>query len=174
MQELTPSLNPEQIVHTAQLLHQLQPGWMPWDIFKEVARITVTSVIELVPLHRGKTGLEVLMTRRPVDDVFWPNQWHTPGTILRATDTGLTLASAFNRLFTEELQDTTRVGKPTFIDTLFCTNVRGTTLALVHWVELSANAPHVGQYFPITQLPNDRVQGQEILIEMAVKHFQQH
>src|SRR5207248_4789571 len=80
-------------------LSKLQPGRLPLDVFLEVARLTVTPVIEIVPICRQDGILRVLLMKRSDDDPIWAGLWHTPGTVIRAFDE--TLGDGIDRLLTD-------------------------------------------------------------------------
>lgn len=81
------SLPKEGIDAVVGLLNLIQPGFLPQEIFYAIARITVLSVLEMVPFKIDEAGrTQVLLLRRPIDDRHWPNMLHVPGTIIRATD----------------------------------------------------------------------------------------
>lgn len=63
-------------------LCSLEPGKLPREVFEEVARLTVTPVIELIVLVSGK----ILLTRRPFNDTYWPNKYALPGKIIASGD----------------------------------------------------------------------------------------
>ena len=67
-------------------LERLEPGRQPLPLFTQLARHVVTSTVEVVPLMERNDKIEVLMAKRSDDDLWWPGQWHLPGTVLLPTD----------------------------------------------------------------------------------------
>ncbi len=91
--------SPEEIKQASDILARLDPGRLPLDIFIEVARLTVTPIIEVVPLRKNKDGkTEVLLTERDASDSIWAGMLHTPGTVIRANDSDSNNLDAFQRI----------------------------------------------------------------------------
>lgn len=89
----------------AALLSSMEPGFLPYDIFVQIARLVVLSIIEFVPLRKNKNGnIEVLLLSRGMDDPIWPGELHTPGTVVRPTDTQGGMYLAFERILDDELK----------------------------------------------------------------------
>lgn len=65
---------PEEVEVAAELLSKVQPGYLPFPIFKEISRLVVRSSIELVPFRTRNGKTEVFLTQRPQDDHYWPNE----------------------------------------------------------------------------------------------------
>ena len=80
------------------LLRELEPGQLPLDIFLEVAKLTVTPILEVVPLRLKSDKVQVLLFEREKSDPIWGGKLHTPGTIIRASDRGGNLEDAFKRV----------------------------------------------------------------------------
>lgn len=56
----------------------LHPGRLPLDVFNQVARLTVTPVVEVV----ATTQDGVVLKQRDASDPYWPNQYCLPGRII--------------------------------------------------------------------------------------------
>lgn len=56
----------------------LEPGKLPLEVFNEIARLTVTPVLELIITDRKA----VLLNKRLSTDQYWPNQYCMPGSII--------------------------------------------------------------------------------------------
>lgn len=153
----------------ASYLATLTPGKLPLSIFIEVARLTVTPIIELVPLRHRETGLEVLLLERPEDDPIWAGQLHTPGTVVRASDRKGSFAEAFDRLLEGELAGAERLGDPVFVTTRFHDVQRGAELAHIYTVEL-AESGEAGSFYPVKALPSRLVASQKEFILEAAAH----
>jgi hypothetical protein len=162
------TLNTDEEQTLVQLLSRLSPGLLPYDIFTQVARLVALSIVEVVPLRYFKGRIQVLMIPRDASDQFWSNQLHTPGTVVRPTDTS-ELESVFTRIFTDELQGTP-VGQPHFIGNRFRKSARGTEQAQIYWVEVQGE-PVVGEFYDYDNLPDGRVRVQQEFIDVCVASF---
>src|SRR5580704_17304344 len=80
------SMDDNEVNQTTNLLKKLEPGFQPYPIFEQIARIVVLPIVELIPLRMHNGTLQVLLIQRAADDEYWPNLWHTPGTVVRSTD----------------------------------------------------------------------------------------
>lgn len=109
------------------LLYSIEPGKLPKEVFNEVARVTVTPVIELIVIVSGK----ILLTRRPLDDVYWPHKYAIPGMIIAS--------GAFDIL--EQYVASLKASHGVVGDSSFCNNwlfstKRGVELAIVYRIEV--------------------------------------
>lgn len=170
--DFTGGLSPREIAAAKETLAKLEPGLLPLDIFLQVARLCVTTTVEMVPLrHNLDNGKdEVLLVRRESDDPIWPNMLHIPGTVLRSTDRQGDYSDAFKRIFDGELGGVKTDGEPVFIRNAFQQVKRGRELALVHYVELSEQPPN-GQFYATDELPEDLVDHQLTYIREASELF---
>lgn len=162
------TLNPDEEQTLVKLLSRLSPGFLPYDIFTQVARLVALSIVEVVPLRYFKGKVQVLMIPRDASDQFWSNQLHTPGTVVRPTESS-ELESVFSRIFEDELQGTP-VGQPHFVGNRFRKSARGTEQAQIYWVEVRGE-PTVGQFYDYDNLPDDRVRVQQEFIDACVLSF---
>jgi hypothetical protein len=155
-------------IEIARELSRFDPGQLPLPIFLQIARLTVTPVIEVVPIKKRRDeSISVLLTKRSEDDPVWPGMWHTPGTIIRAFDASIT--DGMNRLLATELANR-NAGPPQYVGHMLHQVLRGVELALVHWVEVEDNI-EVGTFFDIDQLPCDLVGSQRPFIFLAVDAY---
>lgn len=145
-------------------LEAFEPGNLPPGLFEAVARVAVYPAVEFIPLRERDGRVEVLLFQRPDDDIQWPGMWHTPGTILRPTDSSYT--DAFKRLLDDELRGT-EVEPPVFMGAELSQNVRGRCVLLEHLV-LVRGEPRAGQFFDIEKLPNEFIDAQRPSLERAV------
>lgn len=167
--ENSPSKNDIAIV--VSILKKLNPGLLPKDIFQEVTRLWVTSIVEVVPLRQGKNGqVEILLLSRPNDDPNWPGMLHTPGTVLRATDVEGGINSAFERIFSDEIGITTS-NNPIFVKTIFHKVNRGAELASIYYINIGTDQPTNGKWYNENNLPNNLVDTQFDFIEFAINEF---
>lgn len=162
------TLTTSEIERVAQLLSKLKPGFLPFPIFLEVYRLTPAPVVQLIPFRlTPRSQIEVLMLQRPDDDMLWPGLWHNPGTVLRAGDS---LQSVMRRLLEDELGSPELCNKPIFAENLFHTSDRGTEILQVYWVEIKGE-PAQGRFWPIDNLPTDRIESEARVIDRALAHY---
>lgn len=149
-------------------LAELEPGRLPLGVFNQIARLTVTPVVEVVPIYNDNGAPRVMLYRRPDDDQHWPNQYYVPGTILNAQDQPGDLRDAFSRVLGKlgALETT----EPVFADNILCKVARGTELALVHWTELLTR-PEDDMLFDPSGLPADMIEGHNDFVIMALTSY---
>jgi hypothetical protein len=155
------------------LLRRVEVGKVSTPIFHELARLMVLPAVEVIPLFDNGDGeTQVLLTRRVADDPIWPNQWHTPGRILRPTDVdgSGTYRTAIQRLVQTELRGV-EVGAAVFVETEFRTVARSAESAALHWVELQNDHVPIGQLFRVSDLPDDIIDHHRPMIEKVHSHF---
>jgi hypothetical protein len=155
-------------------LSQFQPGKLPFPVFNEIARILVTTVVEIIPLRIKNSQIEILFLEREESDPHWAGQLHTPGTIILSTDKEGDFTSAFERILEGELNGTAAKSSPVFYGVCHQQNKRGRGIALLHYVEMSEDEPKAGTYFTLDNLPDTMVDSQEAFIREAVEHFLKH
>jgi hypothetical protein len=162
---------PEEIENAASILSRLTPGFLPKPLFLEVTRLTTTPIVELVPLRDRNGATEVLLTRRDQDDPNWPNMLHTPGTVVLATDDEGDFTSALERIISKELGGT-QVGEPSYVGSILHRVNRGMEAAQIYLAPVSGE-PMVGQFYPVTDLPEDVVDTQLEFIHSAAQLFEE-
>lgn len=165
------NMSEEDIQQTADLLKKFDPGFLPYPIFEQVARLVALPIIEFIPLRQTKRGVEVLLIARPADDALFPNLLHTPGTVVRATDFGTSLAiwPAFHRIIHDELLDSD-LGQPQYVGSLLNKSKRGVEQAQIYWVEVLSE-PKVGKFYLVDDLPDSLMESQKVFIAEAVRNF---
>lgn len=152
------------------LLKQLEPGFLPYPIFEQIARLTTLSIIEFVPLRKSSDGsVEVLLLERGKDDPIWPGMVHTPGTVIRPGDTDSNKFKAFERITVDELLNT-QLSDPIMVGTMLHQSRRGWEFAQIYWVEVIGE-PEIGTLFPADDLPENLVESQHGFIKQAVENF---
>src|SRR3989344_8061455 len=148
-------------------LKQLEPGKLPLPIFLEIAKLTVTPILEIVPLRKTKTGeVEVLLINREDNDPIWAGMLHTPGTVIRASDTEGSYEDALNRILKGELKGTP-CDKPVFVKNLLHKVKRGMESSLIYWVEVIGEPP-VGKFYSFSHLPDNLIDTQREFIKIAI------
>ena len=159
-------MNEQDIATLTKLLKQLEPGFLPYDVFVQMARLNVLSIIEFVPMRRTPDGtVEVLLLSRGPEDSIWPNMLHTPGTVIRPTDTEGELYIAFQRILKDELDDTP-VSQPHYVGSVLHKSRRGTEHAQIYWVVSFVLIWVLGK-----QLPSELIEEQKKFINLAVDSF---
>lgn len=166
------SINTQELTTLNNLLHQLAPGFLPYEIFVEIARLAALSIIEFVPLRLTNSDtVEVLLLVRDEADPIWPGELHTPGTVIRPTDTEGNIYLAFERILSDELKNTA-VSPPCFVGSILHKSKRGTEHAQIYWVEVMGQ-PKVGCFYPVDALPENLMKSQTKFIRQAVKNYRQ-
>lgn len=166
-------MNHDEILQTANLLSKLQPGFLPYPIFEQIARLVALPIIEVIPLRFNKNGTtEVLLIERPQEDPLWPGALHTPGTVIRATDLhkpGMHNWPAFQRIVEDELKNT-EVSAPQYVGSIFHASKRGAEQAQLYWVEVLGE-PKIGSFCDVNALPEELIQSQQDFIKQAAMNF---
>lgn len=152
------------------LLTKLEPGFLPYDIFVQVARLVVLPIIEFVPLRTFGGRTEVLLLEREKDDNIWPGELHTPGTVVRPTDSTGEMYKAFERIRKDELLNT-KISDAHFAGTQMHPSRRGMEHAQIFWVEVYEE-PRVGEFYPIQKLPHNLMESQVDFIKLAVRSYE--
>lgn len=168
-------MSEEEVSQTASLLGKLEPGFLPYPIFQEVARLMALPIVEFIPLRLHKGVVEVLLIDRGPEDPLWPHLLHTPGTVIRATDLnggGRKNWQAFERIAQDELKGT-EIGAPHYVGSIFHQSRRGAEQAQLYWVEVLSE-PLVGSYYDTNNLPPKLIVSQVKFISEAAKHFKRH
>jgi len=167
-------LTSEEVNLVTTIMEKLKPGFLPFPIFNQVARLVVMPIIDVVPVRKDASGnVEVLLTQRENNDPLWPDMWHNPGTVVRATDHPNDYIDAFTRIFKDEL-GIAAVGqlKPTFVTDLFHHTRRGAEATRIYWLELTEE-PRIGTFFDVHKLPDNTIETHIQIIHAAAEAFQQ-
>jgi hypothetical protein len=171
-------LSDSEINQTADLLARVPAGFLPFPIFRQVARLAVFSIVEIVPMRLNAHGeVEVLLLKRGEEKQDWPELWpgilHTPGTVIRPTDELGSYDAAFDRILHDELHDVELAGAPQYVYNLLHHNKRGTESAQVFIVEV-VGEPKAGAFYPADKLPNTIMLSQLDFIPTAVVAFKEY
>lgn len=167
----SPKINNEEITRVAHELSKLEPGFLPLPIFLEVSRLTVTPILELVPLAIIDNKVNILMYKRSSNDPVWPDMLHTPGTVIRASDKKGSFEDPINRIVHEEMIGIKLLSKPIFYKHYFHMTKRGMQLALAYWVEVDGNF-NSDMFYDAHELPKNTVDTQLKFINDALKAFE--
>ena len=166
----TAEVSDDEIANLADLLARLEPGFLPFKIFHQIARLVTMPIVELVPLRVMDRGnVQVLLLKREADDPVWPNQLHVPGTVIRSSDTSGSFADPLQRVITKELAGT-RTSEPTFVKSILHHSGRGMEASQIFWVEVQGE-PREGTFYDADALPPNIVRSQLDFIPDAVADF---
>ncbi|HEV7453839.1 MAG TPA: hypothetical protein VGO07_01120 [Candidatus Saccharimonadales bacterium] len=165
-----PELSGQEAVTVATLLSKLQPGFLPFVIFHQLARLLPMPVVEVVPLRTTGNGkVEILLLNREADDPIWPGKLHVPGTVIRATDTEYSFESALRRVIHDEMADT-EVSEPVFVETMLHRSLRGMEVGQIFWLDVRGN-PKQGAFYDVNNLPDSLIAAQLGFIQAAIVHY---
>jgi len=172
----------------AECLAGLEPGRQPLPLFKELARLVVLSTVEIVPLRKSNDRFEVLLAKRPEDDIWWPNQLHLPGSVQMpmgddepfSTDDYTT---PVDRILADDFGDSvTRIGDVKLFDVQRRHDVRGSEQTAFAWTQadLASGAQKVkgGDFFDADIVMNDPdafrlIEGHAEIIDKALSDFRE-
>jgi hypothetical protein len=163
----------DDVAKTARLLRKFEPGFLPYDIFIEVARLVALPILEIIPLRLNGDVIEVLVLERPENDMHFAGMLHTPGTVIRATDVhggaNVKTWAPLSRIIDEELMGT-KLGPLHYVGSILHKNQRGAEQAQLYWTEIVGD-PKVGKFWPVDALPDTIIGSQKTFIRQAVKSF---
>jgi hypothetical protein len=165
-------LTTEELTMLVELLKKIEPGFLPLNLFLQVARLTVLSIIELVPMRFDDNQLQVLLIPRESSDDIWPGMLHTPGTVLRPTDVNLGAQGAFDRIVEEELMGT-KVSTPVFVRSLLHKSRRGVEQSQIFLTEVKSK-PIVGKFYNVDELPANLVNSQREFIQAVANYYKEN
>ena len=164
-----------------ELVDKMGSQWTARLYNKFASKFALTA-IEIVFLKRDNRGdILVLLTRHPHGDSYYPDQWHSPGTMLRASDyqeeteknLGIPEFDGFRKTF-ERLEKSELgvrfMGRPRHIKSIFHFTPRGSETALIFLCELEGE-PKSGKFFKVNELPHDLIEHHYRIISMAVEAF---
>ena len=160
----------EEYAEAARILAKLNPGFLPFDIFQQVARLSTLSIVEIVPLRTNSRGnVEVLLLEREADDPIFAGQLHTPGCVVLSTDTPGSFESAFRRLIHGELGGI-HTSEPSYVTQLLHHSGRGMESSHIYWVDVKEEAA-VGEFYDINHLPERFMKSQRDFLFQAVASY---
>lgn len=155
-------------IEAEKFLSSLQPGNLPLTIFNEVARLSVTPVVEIVPLKIETNGkVKVLLLQRDANDPHWAGRLYVPGTIVLPSDSVGDLTDALHRIVRTKLGGI-KASKPKFVGHTLCRVSRGTELALIYSIKIVGN-PAIGAFYDAHNLPRNLIEGHAEFIRSALK-----
>lgn len=152
------------------LLKKLKPGFQPYEVFEQLARLTVLSIIEFVPLRMADSGkIEILLLERGNNAPIWPGEVHTPGTVIRPGDNAQNTYLAFDRILNDELKGTAFTN-PHFVGSILHESKRGSEHAQVYWIE-PQEPTQVGKWYDVDKLPDNLIESQRTFIQAAIENY---
>lgn len=111
-------------------LDNITPGKIPEQLFYQIARLTVTPVVEL--LITDNNSSVIILKKRSQTDKYWPGQYCIPGRIISANFNGSVPDIADNIMADMKLKDyTMRLAGIELVNTN-----RGKELAIIYNVFL--------------------------------------
>lgn len=150
------------------ILSKLQSGQLPFDIFTEICRLTVTPVLEVVCFRQNASKeVEVALMKRADNDVNWPGMYHVPGAIISTSDIEGGFRNLVNRICTEKLKMPT-VNTPIFVTNDLCLVKRGAELAVIYMIEAEGNMD-AGEFHNVSALPGHLIESHERFINAALR-----
>lgn len=168
-------MDEEKTEQLTNLLKELKPGFLPYPVFEQVARLVALPILELVPYRVVADRIEVLLLERPENDPIWPNMWHAPGTVIRATDLNAQthdLRSAFDRLVHDELMGVA-LGPTVFVASVLHESKRGAEQAQIYCSEL-LEEPKNGKLFAVDSLPEQFMAHQQDFINLVARKVKEN
>ncbi len=144
---------------------------MTYPFFAAGARLFALTAIEPIVLRERNDNIEVLLIWREAEGETIPelrNTWHSPGTMLRASDQSYD--DAFRRLERNELH-TSYLGTPEFAGVDFHHYERGGENGLVFVAAIAEEDPPAGTFIRVDGLPPNLIRHHHNLIRIAVEHF---
>lgn len=94
---------------------------------------------------------------------------HTPGTVIRPTDTEGNIYLAFERILKDELKGT-ETSDPHYVGSNLHKSKRGMEQAQIYWVEVIGE-PRAGEFFNTDNLPPTIMDSQVAFIRQAVQNY---
>lgn len=165
----------KEIQQAAEVIWKLPKGTLPLELFYAVAAKVTVPTMELAPLRVTGNKIEILLTKRPATDPYWPNLWHMTGTVIRANDDeGSDFASGVARVLRDELHGSIpMIGKPQFVGIHFWDVSRGRELDQMFYFVTDARdeAVQEGQFFDVTDVPDTTIEHHKIMIPEIVDAF---
>lgn len=173
MNEKKKRLNKRTFTETTQLvklLKKVESGFLPQDVFIQIARLATLTTIELIAFWHKRSVIKVFLSQRPIHDDFWPKMWHIPGSILRPTDKKMCYHDALQRIIIDELANTQFLIGPSHFRNDFRKEARGSIHALQHWGVLK-EVPRTGRLFALDNLPKEIVPEHRRTILLAAEAY---
>lgn len=154
---------------TAWLLGRVpKKGNLPPRVFNEILGTVPGTALEVVPLYVDKNGdINVFLTKRNSDDPYWPNLWHSPGTMVLNKDESDhdDFSKPWERLKKREFMRES-LSAPVPVSVKFLKTKRGMETSYIHFVLVPEDLKG-GKYFSVDKLPKDLVDHHTKIIREA-------
>jgi hypothetical protein len=160
----------EEIGLAVSVLKRLQPGLLPKELFIEIARIWTTSIIEVVPVRKNGEKTEILLLKREADDPNWPGMLHTPGTVVRPTDSEKGIVGPLERIYSDEL-GLEEWKDPVFVGPILHSVNRGTEMSNVFYLDMTGLQITSGEWYDVENLPENIVDTQKSFIAESIDKY---
>ena len=135
-------------------------------LYGAIARIVPSIAVETVAVRERRSKIEVFMIRRAPDDLAYPNELHSPGSILRS---GEDFRKVMDRLVAREFHVPIVNSSPA--GEIFVPEKRGWFNNRIFSVKLDGE-PQGGDWYPVDNLPDDTVDfHRTTVIPQAAAHF---
>ncbi len=157
-----PKLSSKEILSCTTVLGRLEPGFLPIEIFSQIARLVRLPTVDVIPVRWERSTLQIGILQRDAKDLWWGSGWHLPGTILQSRDT---LETAFRRLLEEEIL-VQHSDPPVFQGFVLHQTKRGAEIVLLHSLEhcVLHHASKI-QWVPVDTLPVTFVPSEKTVVE---------
>jgi hypothetical protein len=149
-----PDLTAAQIdLITARRLDSLRDAdWVPYNIYRAMGFMAVRFTAELALVRLSKDGVpEVLLTQRPPEDEYIPDQWHVPGVGVKQKDPVLHYhdnSAALGRIMTVEVGgDLQLADQPEILDTVRRVGGGRTEVTTQYWAVVLGGNQERGRFF---------------------------
>jgi len=164
------------------LLRGLKQPWS-YQLMHAFNRVLPMIGVEAVIFRYNKGVLEILLTRRDKDDPNWPGMWHVSGTTQRNddvkyhADTDANFYVALERIWKSELKlSDEEIGliRAEKCDIISWRHSRGACVSTIFacWFDKVINFSE-GEFFPVDALPEDFLEGQQVVVSAAVRYVKQ-
>lgn len=168
------ALTTESRAQLVALLKAMVPQDITMNVMLAIQSRFVLTAIETVILRESSPGnIEVLLLQRSNSDPVWHGAWHSPGSMVRATDiTGdefLGAEDAFKRVQNSEL-GVTFTRQPEHVATFVHNTDRGKETAIVFVCEVTGEQK-TGKFFDVNNLPSTLLSHHTRIINAAVEYF---
>lgn len=148
------------------LLSKIGPKFSS-EVFNAMASILRLPAFEIILLRKGPYGQEVLLQQRPENDVHFPYQFHSPGTIARLSDA--TQGDTLKRLARTEFGDENIAKQAVLAGINFSRHARGGEVHIIHYAFANKDQKTKGTWFPVDQLPKPFMEHHRPLIKTALE-----
>jgi hypothetical protein len=167
-------LTEKELAQLVGLVSKIKQPW-PAKLYNTLAPLFTLTGVETVFVRQSDSVVEILLTQREGGDKFYADQWHSPGSMLRATDRKGVGANAFEdalqRVCLELKIERTEITRFEPVMSRTHGTPRGPELAMVFCCELNNDSTPHGTWFPVRKLPRNIVSHHLLFISSVVDIF---